>query len=436
MARQHLTDKSIATLPAKARQTEYHDTVLRGLVLRVTASGARTYGVRYRFAGQPRRLHIGEVGVLSLADARQQARGLLVDVARGTDPAAVREAESRAAEDAHQRSERTLLKLAEMWLSSRESKEWRPRTRKEFERITRRVILPALGDRDPNGVSRGEARKLLDDVAEGKGVIGEGPKAKKRTTPAPTEANRVYATLHLLYQWLHKERQQWLGVTAHPLAGLEKPSLERPRTRTYSNHEIRSVLSAASGTELADFLPFLFHTATRSEETRAMKWTDVDFERALWTIPPEATKTGEITGEPHIVPLSAGALQILARRRGQKVAPLSPYVFPAPSGGHIRHPHRAIPALRAQSSVLDFRLHDVRRTVSQRIAEEFGEGMNHSILGHARQRLGRTYIPNRPLKEQREGLEWWSAELSRLLSAEEGDPRRKGKPRTFAAIAA
>ncbi len=160
---------------------------------------------------------------------------------------------------------------------------------------------------------------------------------------------------------------------------------------------------------------------------------DLDFERALWTIPPEATKTGEITGEPHVVPLSAGALQILGRRRGQKVAPLSPYVFPAPSGGYLRHPHRAIPALRAQSDVVDFRLHDVRRTVSQRIAEEFGEGMSHSILGHARQRLGRTYIPNRPLKEQRDGLEWWSAELSRLLVAEKGEPARpQGRGMSFA----
>ena len=106
------------------------------------------------------------------------------------------------------------------------------------------------------------------------------------------------------------------------------------------------------------------------------------------------------------------------RRRDRKVAPLSLYIFPAPSGGYLRHPVRGIAAVRSRSGVKDFRLHDVRRTISQRIAEEFGEGMSHSILGHARQRLGRTYIPNRPLKEQREGLEWWSGELGRVLAAE------------------
>jgi hypothetical protein len=87
--------------------------------------------------------------------------------------------------------------------------------------------------------------------------------------------------------------------------------------------------------------------------------------------------------------------------------------------------------VRSQSSVVDFRLHDVRRTVSQRIAEEFGQGMGHSILGHARQRLRRAFVPNRPLKEQRDGLVWWSSELSRL-SVEKGEPRRKGKTRSEA----
>src|SRR5207245_8346346 len=65
---------------------------------------------------------------------------------------------------------------------------------------------------------------------------------QEATKPAPTEANRVYHTLHLFYEWLHKERQEWIGVTAHPLAGLDKPSPERVRTRTYSNQEIRALL--------------------------------------------------------------------------------------------------------------------------------------------------------------------------------------------------
>ena len=107
-------------------------------MLRVTATGTQSYGVRYRFAGQARRLHIGDVGRLSLAEARQQAREHLADVVKGTDPVATRDAAHQAAEEARRKTDRTIRRLAELWLSSRESKEWRPRTRLEFERIARR----------------------------------------------------------------------------------------------------------------------------------------------------------------------------------------------------------------------------------------------------------------------------------------------------------
>ena len=38
-------------------------------------------------------------------------------------------------------------------------------------------------------------------------------------------------------------------------------------------------------------------------------------------------------------------------------------------------------------------------------------------------------IPNRPLKEQRGGLEWWSTELCRLLerAGSKATPRAKGQ---------
>jgi hypothetical protein len=172
---------------------------------------------------------------LTLAEARQKAREMLADAVKGSDPVELRESERRAAEEARRKSERTVRKLAKLWLESKESKSWRPRTRKEFERITNRVIVPALGDHDANLVARSNIRRLLDDIAEGQGTIGEGKDVRNRQRPAPTEANRVYATLHLLYQWLHKERQEWLGVTTvHSPASRSPPlSVRGPgRTRT------------------------------------------------------------------------------------------------------------------------------------------------------------------------------------------------------------
>jgi integrase len=53
---------------------------------------------------------------------------------------------------------------------------------------------------------------------------------------------------------------------------------------------------------------FLTLTATRSGEVRQSTWKEINLATATWTIPSEHTKTGQ----EHRVPLSSGALSVLA----------------------------------------------------------------------------------------------------------------------------
>ncbi len=66
----------------------------------------------------------------------------------------------------------------------------------------------------------------------------------------------------------------------------------------------------------------------------------------------------------------------------------------------------------------DFRLQDLRPTVGQRIADEFGTGRMHLALGHARGKLADTYAPAPALKLAREALDWWGEELAAILGTE------------------
>ena len=61
------------------------------------------------------------------------------------------------------------------------------------------------------------------------------------------------------------------------------------------------------------------------------------------------------------------------------------------------------------------RLHDIRRTVGDRIKGEFGEAMMHAILGHSEARLTRTYGPTPRLKAIAEAVQWWSDELAAIV---------------------
>lgn len=56
-------------------------------------------------------------------------------------------------------------------------------------------------------------------------------------------------------------------------------------------------------TDLGDLTAFLLRTGTRSHEARSARREDIDFDRRVWTIPPENAKAGR----KHEVPLSPGA---------------------------------------------------------------------------------------------------------------------------------
>jgi integrase len=47
-------------------------------------------------------------------------------------------------------------------------------------------------------------------------------------------------------------------------------------------------------------------TAARSGEVRGATWSELDLDAATWTIPAERMKAGK----PHVVPLSASALDV------------------------------------------------------------------------------------------------------------------------------
>jgi hypothetical protein len=90
------TDRAVKGLPIppKPRQLDYFDTKERGLGLRVSYGGKRSFFVLYGPASKRQRHTLGEygrleVGRLSLAEARRKAKAKLGAVAGGTaDPAA------------------------------------------------------------------------------------------------------------------------------------------------------------------------------------------------------------------------------------------------------------------------------------------------------------------------------------------------------------
>ncbi len=106
-----LTQTRIDSLkcPPGKRDTLVFDDEQRGLGVRVTASGGKTFLAQYTFHGQKRRIPLGSCSGVSLAKARDAVRAIMGDVAKGIDPAAERK---KAAAEARRKAAHEAMTLA------------------------------------------------------------------------------------------------------------------------------------------------------------------------------------------------------------------------------------------------------------------------------------------------------------------------------------
>jgi integrase len=420
-----LTARNVKSLPAVGgKRTDYRDAGFPGFFLRVSDTGARSYGVVYTAPdGRLRRYTIGSAhgqGALGLAEAHSIAAKMRAHVTTGHDPQTDKLATRR-------RSGTTVAAVIDDFLADQQGR-WRPATRAGWVRFLRREVLPVLGRREIAQVTKRDVRSLVDRIKNG------GPNRKG----APVSALATYEVLRRLFRWAVSHD----AVAESPcaLAAADLPRRRKADT-VYSDGELRFAIRAAQNTNAVRLVRLIAYTATRDLETRAATWVQFDLGRALWTIPPERSKSGDRTGNPHVVPLSAGALRVLAEIREANLAAgqeWSPLLFPARGSGHsepkhMTQPNRAAAAIKTRAERLDRRLarygarryanlsergllHNLRRTVATRLSQHaVPVHIIEHVLGHALPALIRTYQVHVPLAEMREALAWWSDELDRIL---------------------
>jgi len=159
-----------AAKPVEGRaRTEYPDSKVRGLALRVTPSGAKSWTMRYRTpTGEQRRLNLGTYPAVGLAKAREEATKALGRIAAGDDPAGERDS---ARAEAKRGKVATVEDLISRYLKDAERGDHRPNARaKRASTIAldryhfERLIEPRLGSTAVRDLSRHEVQAFLDDV--------------------------------------------------------------------------------------------------------------------------------------------------------------------------------------------------------------------------------------------------------------------------------
>ena len=373
--KRHLTDRFCAT--AKPRngelQTDYFDTQVSGLALRVTQNGHRSWTFHCSLGGKRKRLTFGNYPTISLSGARTHADEAKAEVASGHDP-------SLAATE-------TLQHICELYMARDGAKlrsaEWR-------KSVLDRHIYPTLGSRPIAEIRRSEIVRLLDQIEEGSG---------------PVMATQTLAVLRKVMNWHATRSDDFLSPIVRGMART-KPS-ERARERVLTDDELRKVWRAAEGCGVyGSYLRFLLLTAGRRTEVAGMTWAEVD--GSDWTLPAARNKTKlEL-----VRPLSRAAQDIL-----EKLPRAGGFVWSANGGSRAISDFGGFKRrLDAASGVKGWRMHDLRRT-ARSLMSRAGVPSDHAerCLGHVIGGVRGVYDRHEYHREKAQAFEALAALIDRIV---------------------
>jgi integrase len=342
-----LTETAIQAAAKKVAavgRMDISDAALPGLRLRLTANGGRSWVLACRDTfGRMRRFPLGDYPNMGIADAREAARAMRADVRKGADPVAERKRQRVVGYQARD-GIGTLTALLDLYARQKGSRlkswhEWRRRINSVFAPFLNQPTV-TLNARD------------LQMQADGWAAVHS--------------ASAAVRYLRTVLKWAAKR-----GYVVPDSAQIAPPATNRRRKRILTRDELTAVLQAlrASSRPYAAALLFMLLTLSRRQETALARWRDVDMEARTWTI------TETKNGEPHIVPLSQQAIDLLRSRwptddGGHPGRPEpSALVFATSIGTPLTNWDRETKTLQEASGTDGWTRHDLRRTGATMLGE-------------------------------------------------------------------
>ncbi|MBE5215226.1 integrase arm-type DNA-binding domain-containing protein [Pectobacterium sp. A535-S3-A17] len=292
-----LTDIKVRT--AKPADKQYKLTDGNGMHLLIHPNGSKYWRLQYRFGGKQKMLALGVYPDVSLADARARRDDARKLLANGSDPG-----DKKKSDKIEQSEALTFREVAIEWHAT--NKKWSEEHSRRVLKSLEDNLFSAIGKRN---IAELKTRDLLAPIkaVEQSGRLEVASRLQQRTT-----AIMRYAVQSGLIDY--NPAQEMAGAVASSNRQ-HRPALELKHTP-----ELLQRIDSYTGrplTRLAVELTLLIFI--RSSELRFARWSEIDFETAMWTIPPERepiegvkhSHRGSKMRTAHLVPLSRQALVIL-----------------------------------------------------------------------------------------------------------------------------
>src|SRR5829696_549940 len=369
----------------------YWDISHPAFAMRVSKTGVKAFIYAARVHGKVKWATLGRYPELSLANARRKAGQTAEAMRQGIDPTAAK----RAARTSPRES---FDAVAAEWLKRDQAGN---RSCDEVRRVLERDVKPSWSGRPIKSITRRDALDLIDRVSDRGAIV---------------MARRTHAHLHRLFRWC-------VGrgiIEINPLADAPKPGAAVRRDRVLTDAELAIVWKAAGtlGYPFAPSTRLLVLTGARRDEIGALRWSEIHGD----TIELAGARTKN--GEPHTIPLSPQALEIidgLPRRVG------SDFLFTTTGvsavSGFSKNKElldEAAAKLNGGHALPNWRLHDLRRTAATGL-QKFGVSLQciEAVLGHtggSRAGVACVYQRNNFDAEKRIALARWADHVDDIVS--------------------
>ncbi|EIG4780596.1 integrase arm-type DNA-binding domain-containing protein [Escherichia coli] len=292
-----LTDAKIRA--AKPTDKAYKLTDGAGMFLLVHPNGSRYWRLRYRILGKEKTLALGVYPEVSLSEARTKRDEARKLISEGVDPC-----EQKRAKKVVPDLQLSFEHIARRWHAS--NKQWAQSHSDKVLKSLETHVFPFIGNRDITTLNTPD---LLIPVraAEAKQIYEIASRLQQRISvmryAVQSGIIRYNPALDMAGALTTVKRQH-------------RPALDLSRLP-----ELLSRIGSYKGqpvTQLAVMLNLLVFI--RSSELRYARWSEIDIDNAMWTIPAEReplpgvkfSHRGSKMRTPHLVPLSKQVVAILA----------------------------------------------------------------------------------------------------------------------------
>ena len=365
-----------------------------GLWLQVSGKGGKSWVFRYTLKGKSREMGLGPVTTFTLAEARDKALTCRKLCYEGTDPIEMRRGQRQdaAVEAAKAITFRT---CAEGYIEAHKAGWRNDKHAAQWTATLATYAFPVFGDLPVQAVDTGLVLKALEAIWNTK----------------PETATRVRGRIESVLDWAATRDYRRGENPARWKGHLQNLLPKRSKVRKVEHHAalpfkdvpafMQSV--AAQPGVASKLMAFTILTAARTGEALGARWSEIDMDAGIWTVPVERMKAGA----EHRVPLSAAALDILAGMQGLDAE----FVFP---GGRRGKPlsNMAMLVMLRRMKREDLTVHGFRSSFRDWASETTGfpsEVVEMALAHTVESKVERAYRRGDLFEKRRELMAAWAS---------------------------